>query len=407
MWHLAPPPPCGTLPGVNVLFISPNFPPQFWLFCAALRAEGATVLAIGDAPAHELSAQLAGSLHEYVCVPGMGQYASGLYPDIHRAVAYLISRHGRLDRIESLNEYWLPLEALLREDYNVPGPRPAELLRHRSKTGMREIFRRAGVPCTEGEPIASKEQVHAFAERHGFPLVLKPDIGVGAARTYRVEDLAALDEALGRVGRDYLVEAFAHGTLCSYDGLLDRSGHVVFETSHVFSSGVMDIVNQGLDVYYYSRREIPPELVALGRRAVSAFALREQFFHTEWFDQGGGRFRALEINLRPPGGFTTDMMNYASEIDVYSLWAKVLMGRDLSSFQYERKYCAAYASRRFGRRYELSVGSLRALLGDRLVLEREMPQALSGAMGNYMFLLRSPDEQAVLEAIRLVVEPEG
>lgn len=391
---------------MNVLFVSPNFPPQFWLFCAALRAEGATVLAIGDAPAHELSPQLAASLHEYVCVAGMGQYASGLYPDIHRAVAYLISRHGRLDRIESLNEHWLPLEALLREDYNVPGPRPAELQRHRSKTGMREIFRRAGIPCTEGEPVTSKEQVHAFADRHGFPLVLKPDVGVGAAGTYRVDGRAALDEALGRIGRDYLVEAFAPGAPCSFDGLLDRSGSIVFQTSHVYSSGVMDIVNQGLDVYYYSRRGIPRQLEELGRQAVGAFKLRGQFFHTEWFEQGRGRFQALEINLRPPGGFTTDMMNYSSDIDVYALWAKVVTGRDLSSFRYERKYHVAHAARRSGHQYKIPAEQLRAMLGDRLVLEREIPPVLSGAMGNYMYLLRSPDEEEILEAIRLVIEPE-
>ena len=111
---------------------------------------------------------------------------------------------------------------------------------------------------------------------------------------------------------------------------------------------------------------------------------------------------ALEINLRPPGGFTTDMMNYSSDIDVYTLWAKALLGRDLSGFSYERRYFAAHVSRRNGRSYKLSNEVMRQRLGERLILEREMPQALSGAMGNHLFIIRSPDEADLLESIRQI-----
>jgi len=390
---------------VNAIFISPQFPPQFWLFCRALRAEGITVLGLGDSPHHDVGPEVLGTLTEYAYVPRLGRYASGGYDDALRAVAGLIARHGRIDRIDSLNEYWLPLEAQLREDFNVPGPRPAELARHRSKTGMREIFRAASVPCTEGEALASREQVLAFAARHGWPLVLKPDVGVGAAGTFKVDGEEALDEALRRTGPGYLVEAFVHGPLCTYDGLTDRGGRIVYETSHVYSSGVMEVVNAGLDMFYYSLREIPAELADLGRRVVKAFGLQERFFHIEWFDEGGGKFRALEINLRPPGGFTTDMMNYGADIDVYALWAKVIAGRDLSLFRYERRYFTAHAARRRARRYRVPAETLPQRLGARLVVDKAMPPVLAGAMGDHMYLLRSPDRKELLDAIQLVLEP--
>lgn len=38
---------------MNVVFISPNFPPNFYRFCTALRGAGANVPAIGDAEQHD------------------------------------------------------------------------------------------------------------------------------------------------------------------------------------------------------------------------------------------------------------------------------------------------------------------------------------------------------------------
>lgn len=389
---------------MNVLFLSPHFPPQFWLFCAALKAEGVTVLGLADTPWEALPGPVRGALDGYLPVYTMGDFAHR-YDEVRAAVSHLVERFGRIDRIDSLNEYWLPLEARLREDFDVPGPRPAELALHRSKTGMSAVFRGAGVPFPEGQRVETAEEVRQFARSHGYPLVLKPDTGVGAARTWRVNDEAELEASLGGVTPGYRVEVFDPGKLVSFDGLCDREGRILFETSHVYSSGVMDIVNRGLDVFYWSRRALPENLVDLGRRSVAAFGVRERFFHVEFFEAEDGALRALEINLRPPGGFTTDMMNYACDFDLYALWARVLAGRDVSGFRYERRYHSAHASRRHGRSYRLPTEALPGLLGERLVIAREVPKVLSTAMGDEMYLLRSPDEAALLEAIALVMDP--
>ncbi len=389
---------------MNVLFLSPHFPPQFWFFCQALRAQGVTTLGLGDVPHSSLPHPVQGALDGYLAVSSLADFVHH-YDDVLRGVAYLISQHGRIDRIDSLNEFWLPLEARLREDFNVPGPRPSDLARNRSKTGMAEIFTGAGIPFPTGRRVEGPEEVRAFSLQHGFPLVLKPDIGVGAANTWRVDNAQQLEASLPQVQPGYRVERFEHGTLVSYDGLCDREGRIVFETSHVYSSGVMDIVNRGLDVFYYSRRELPPALVELGRKAVRAFGIQERFFHIEFFERPDGSLCALEINVRPPGGFTTDMMNYACDFDIYGLWAKVITGQDLSDFQYQRRYHVAHASRRHGRDYRVQSSQLRGQLGERLLLDREVPKVLSGAMGNHLYMLRSPQLPPLLEAIHLVMDP--
>ncbi|MFZ5470990.1 MAG: ATP-grasp domain-containing protein [Myxococcota bacterium] len=379
---------------MNVVFLSPAFPPQFFSFCVALRERGVNVLGLGDTPAHELRQELKEALGEYYHLPDLGWYADG-----HRALAYFIWRHGRIDRIDSHTEHWLGLEAQLREDFNVPGPRPAELQARRSKSGMAELFQKCGVPHVEGELFRSAAQTQAYAQRVGFPLVFKPDLGVGAARTFKVSDDKELAEALAHPLAGYIVQPFQRGDITSYDGLVDREGRVVFETSHVYSAGIMEVVNEQRDVSYWNRREIPPELAKLGRQVVEGFGVRERFFHVEFFELPKGGYRALEINLRPPGGFTTDMMNYSADIDVYRLWARVLSGDSVEGFAYERKYHVAHVARRHGRSYLVPHDELARELGERLLWHRPMPHAFAGAMGDEVYMIRDPDFARLQKAI--------
>jgi hypothetical protein len=381
---------------VNVIFLSPHFPPPFFHFCQALRKEGVNVLGLGDAPHDQLSAELREVLTGYYHVADMSRY-----DEVARAVGFLIYRHGRIDRIDSLNEHWLELEARLREDFNIPGQRPADTARNRSKTSMREILRAAGVPSTEGERLTSNEHAWALAARFGYPLVIKPDIGVGAARTFKINNELELRAALEQPLEGFIVEKFVAGSLTSFDGIAGRDGSIVFCTSHVYSSGIMDIVNHQLPMHYYSRRAIPPQLEEIGRKVVKAFNVRERFFHIELFDTAEG-YRALEINVRPPGGFTTDMMDFACDIDVYGVWAKVLTGKSLDGWQYERRYFCAHASRRGHLAYRFSHQEILRQLGGQVMLHRGMPPILAGAMGDYFYLIRDANESALKQSIGLI-----
>src|SRR5919198_807886 len=203
---------------MNVVFISPHFPPQFFHFCVALKERGVNVLGLGDAPWHELDPALQSALGEY--------YRAYLddHDQAYRALAYFAWRHGRIDCVDSHNEHWLGLEARLREDFNIPGPRPAEMHQRRTKSGMAEMFRAAGVPHIEGERVSSPEQLRAFVRARGFPIVLKPDLGVGAARTFKVSNEAELDAALASSLDGYVVQPFVSGNIVSYDGLVDGVG---------------------------------------------------------------------------------------------------------------------------------------------------------------------------------------
>ncbi|MBO7496533.1 MAG: hypothetical protein J6T98_08255, partial [Salinivirgaceae bacterium] len=99
---------------MNCIFISPHFPHTYWQFCMRLKQNGVNVLALADTPYESLPAELKEVLTEYYRVESLENY-----DEVYRGVAYFAFRYGRIDWIESNNEYWLAQDARLRTDFNI------------------------------------------------------------------------------------------------------------------------------------------------------------------------------------------------------------------------------------------------------------------------------------------------
>jgi hypothetical protein len=355
---------------------------------------------MGEPPTEQLSPEVREALDDYQRVPELHRDPeSGL-----RTLGYFTWQHGRLDRVESLNEHWLGCEAYLREAFHVPGPKPAELQEMRSKLGMWKLLTTARLPCVQTEPVHDEAQVRRFGDRNGYPLVLKPDLGVGAARTFKVAqpgELSAAFQSGGLLG--YVVQRYIEGTILTYDGLTDAEGRIVFALSHVYSEGVMETVNEKRDMSFWTCPQATPAVEELGQATVRAFGLRERFFHIEIFRRPDESHLVLEVNLRPPGGFMTDMMNYACEMDVYALWARVLT-RDpsLPGFACRPRFHVAHVGRRHGTHYERSPDDVRARLGSRLLWHRPVPPVFSAIMGDEMFLTRHETAEEMRQDISFI-----
>jgi hypothetical protein len=376
---------------MNIVFLSPHFPEHYSAFCSELKNAGARVLGVADAPYEALSATIRESLTEYYRVDDMHDY-----DQLIRALGYFTHKYGKLERCESLNEYWLATEARLRDDFNIMGIRGHQIDAIRRKSEMKKRFRQAGVAVAPGRVIRDLDEARAFIAETGYPVVAKPDAGVGALDTYRLDsdaDLTALFET--PLPAAYILEGFVTGTIVSFDGLTDREGQLVFATAHTFSQGIMETVNEGRHISYTSLREIPPRLEALGRRCLAAFEARERFFHIEFFDQGREDYVGLEINMRPPGGFTTDMFNYACDIDIYHAWARLLV-HDERALDYTRKYHCTYASRKNGITYRNSHAEIMARFNDEIVKVVSVPGVFSSALGDVGYIFRSGEMARVV-----------
>ena len=206
---------------MNFIFISPQFPHTYWEFCRRLKQNGITVLGIGDAPYESLSNELKGSLDDWYFVPDMEDYGR-----MYRAVAFLASKWGRIDWIESNNEYWLAQDARLRTDFNVrTGIQTDHIDAIKEKSEMKRYYALAGVPSARQIRAAEGEEaVRAFAGKTGYPVFAKPDIGVGANGTYKINDSGDLSAFFRdeKEWRHYVVEEFVQGDIASYDAIVGR-----------------------------------------------------------------------------------------------------------------------------------------------------------------------------------------
>lgn len=370
---------------MNFIFLSPHFPSNYYLFCVNLMKLGVNVLGLADQPYNTLHQDIKSALAEYYRVDNMHDY-SGLL----RASGYFTHRYGKIDRIDSHNEYWLESEARLRTDFNIFGLKISDLDKVKRKSVMKRVFKKAGIDTAQGKIIRTKKEALKLIDKIGFPVVVKPDVGVGAAMTHKINSLPELSKFFEQKSdANYLMEEFIDGTIISFDGLTDRNGNIVFYTSHQYSNGVMETVNEDTHTYYYSLRNIPSDLEEIGRKVVKAFDVRERFFHFEFFRQADNQIVALEVNMRPPGGLTTDMFNYANDIDIYREWANVVVNNSFES-NYDRKYHCCYISRKFNNTYAHSHDEIMVKFKDKLVHHESINGVFSAALGDYGYLVRSP-----------------
>ena len=260
---------------MNFVFISPHFPHTYWQFCDRLKKNGINVLGIGDAPYDGLEAPLKAALTEYYRVDSLEDYGQ-----VYRAVAFFAFRYGKIDWIESMNEYWLEQDAQLRTDFNVTTGIQSDRIRFiKEKSLMKKLYLEAGIPTARQHKVSTKEEGRAFIEKTGYPVIVKPDIGVGATNTWKLEsdeDLDRFYEHLPSV--PYVMEEFVQGEICSYDAILDSGCNPLFESMTVWPP-VMDIVVKDLDLMYYTCPEVPEKLRELGRKTVKAFGADRRFPH--------------------------------------------------------------------------------------------------------------------------------
>ena len=391
---------------MNFVFISPHFPHTYWQFCDRLHRNGINVLGIGDAPYDGLEAPLKAALTEYYRVDNLEDY-----DQVYRAVAFFAFKYGKIDWVESMNEYWLEQDARLRTDFNITtGIRADRISFIKEKSLMKKLYLEAGIPTARQHIVSDRKAGKAFIEKVGYPVIVKPDVGVGATHTWKLENDADLEAFYDDLPQAlYVMEEFIQGEICSYDAILDSRCEPLFESMTVWPP-VMDIVNKDLDLMYYTCPEVPEKLRKLGRQTVKAFGVDRRFVHLEFFRltkarKGLGKvgdFAALEVNMRPAGGYTPDMMDFAHSTDVYQIYADMVAWDVRKVPESAEHFYCVYASRKDGHTYARTHEEIMAMYGDRMMMQEEMPPMNWPQMGRYMYTARLKTFEEAQEFIRFV-----
>ena len=320
--------------------ISPGYPAEMAFFARGLAAAGASVIGIGDQPVPAVPAIARDALSHYI---GVGSLAA---EEAVLATVRALARQVRVDRVECLWEPYMLLAARLREELDLPGLTVAQTVPFRDKERMKQLLDAAGLRTPRHASTDTVAGVWAAADRIGFPLIVKPIAGGGAADTYRAGSVTELDAVLPmlrhvpQVSVEEFVEAeeFTYDTVCA-------GGRVLFENiSWYRPRPLLNKTHEWISPIDIALRDLDAPMLqggrVLGAAVLKVLGFQDGFTHMEWYRKADGEVVFGEIAARPPGGRMVDLMNYATDADLFSAWAEaVTLGR--ISQPIERRYNAA------------------------------------------------------------------
>lgn len=362
---------------IDVVFVEPCFPVNQREFVRALHAVGARVTGIGERPKSSLDPELRQWLTHYEEIPNVTSEAA-----LERAVRFVQSKV-RVDRLEATIEAHVMAAAKVREKCGIPGTSVKTTFLCRDKPSMKDALREAGVPCAQSLGSSSIDEIRAFADRVGYPLIIKPRDAAGASGTQRVESPAGLIQALAEFkvdkGASVAVEEFIEGHEGFWD-TLTVGGKVIHEWVCHYYPNVLDAMrHRWISPQFICTNRIDAvpgylEVKQMGRKVLSALEIDTSATHMEWF-YGPKGLKFSEIGCRPPGVRAWDLYAAGNDIDIYREWAMcVVHGRP---------------SQRLSRRFSAGIIALRPDRDGRIV-GYEGVQAIERAYGQWIIDMHLP-----------------
>ncbi|HSM12978.1 MAG TPA: ATP-grasp domain-containing protein [Thermoanaerobaculia bacterium] len=313
----------------SVVFVAPFFLETTLRFVDAVaRLGGVRTGLISQDPAEKLPPGLRRRLAAHRRV------ADGFDPrqiaDAVRDLAREIGPPARL--LGALEQLQVPLGEV-RDALDIEGMRAREARNFRDKARMKDVLAAAGVPCARHTRVDSEAAARAFAERVGFPLVVKPAEGAGARGTYRVGDPEQLAEALAasRPGpeRPTVIEEFVQGEEFSFDSVSVHGRPVWHSLSHYLPSPLEVVDTPWIQWCVLVPREVDDsrydEIRRVAARALAALGMGTGLSHMEWFRRADGSILVSEVGARPPGAQITSLISWANDVDFYAAWAELVV----------------------------------------------------------------------------------
>jgi len=349
---------------MNVIFLSPGYPPEMPHFVRGLREAGASVIGVGDQDESAIPAVARENLSAYVRVGGFADEEA-----ILSAVESFATRV-RVDRVECMWEPLIVLAARLRERFSLPGMTIAESVPFRDKEIMKQTLDAAGIRTPAHFRAHTVPEVLEAVERIGFPIIVKPIAGAGSKDTHRCESRAELEAILpqirhvSEVSVEEFVDAeeFTFDTVCA-DGRILYYNVCAYRPRPLVARQLEWISPQTIALRNPDVEYLEPGL-SLGRAVLDAMGFKTGFTHMEWYRRPDGVAVFGEIAARPPGAFTVDIMNYASDIDLFRGWANAVLHGTLGQ-EIERRYnCASIFKRAQGRGRIRRIDGLGPLLAE-------------------------------------------
>jgi hypothetical protein len=347
----------------NVVMISPGYPAEMAYFTNALAAVGARVIGIGDQPPHDLPepARTALAHYEHVSLADEGAVLGALHG---------LARHVSIDQVECLWEPYMVLAARIRESFGLPGMTVEQTVPFRDKERMKQVLDAAGIRTPWHVPATTAGEVWEAVERIGFPVCIKPIAGAGSLDTYRVDSVGELDDVLPRLAHvpTVSVEEFVEAEEFTFDTVC-ANGEILFENICWYRPRPLQTkLHEWISPVTVALRDLSaPDLQGgrkMGREVLQALGFQSGFTHMEWYRKADGEVVFGEIGARPPGARTVDVMNYATDANLFVGWAGAVLHGELPEPIEHRYNAASIFKRANGEGYIQHIDGLDRLLDE-------------------------------------------
>lgn len=396
----------------DVTFVAPFFAETTLRFVSALAGlDGVRLSLVSQDPSDRVPEALRHRLADFVRV------RDALDPmGLVHAVEELRRRGQKVELLlGTFEELQVPLGEV-RDELGLPGMGAAASENFRDKSRMKDVLRAHGLPCARSALARSPEQVTAFVDTVGLPVIVKPPAGSGSRGTFRIgteDDLASLLRQMPPTAeRPTLVEEFVVGEEHSFDSIA-IGGQVVWHSiNHYFPSALEVLREPWVQWCVLLPREVDDPrydgIKAVAGQALQALGMRTGLSHMEWFRRPDGSVAISEVGARPPGARFVNLISWAHDFDLFRAWAEtVVFGR----FTPRPRPFAAGAAYLRGQG-EGRVQAIRGLeevakeLGP-LVAEAQIPKVGQAASGTYegegYIIVRHPDTDVVKDALWKII----
>ncbi len=330
---------------MNVLMISPGYPVEMPLFVRGLTDVGASVYGVADVPRGDLPPLAAQNLTGYLQVKSLLD-EDGVVEAVRNWVGSI-----QMGRVVCLWEPGVLLAARIRDELGIPGMSLEESIPFRNKDAMKERVAAAGIRTPRHRSATTAAEVREAADAIGFPIIVKPIAGAGSMDTYRADTVAELDEALGRMQHieEVNVEEFVDGEEFTFDTICVDGVIKYFNVSYYRPRPLAFRSTEWISPMTYCLRDLSDARlaggIAMGKAVLKALDFRTGFTHMEWYLKNDGEVVFGEIAARPPGANTVDLMNFASDIDLFTGYAEAEVRGEFTQVV-DRKYNAVNVFKR-------------------------------------------------------------
>lgn len=246
--------------------------------------------------------------------------------DLIHAVSYA-ARTRHIDRIVALDEFDMENVAALREHLRLPGIGLTTIRYFRDKLAMRAQARESGILVPEFVPILNYDDLLEFMSHVPGPWLLKPRSqasGIGMKKIQSPGELWPWLDQLGDRQSEYLLEQFIRGSVFHVDGVVSERA-VLFAEAHSYGAPPLDVSHQGGVFTTHTMPRDSADTLALKEihvRLIKRLGLVRGITHAEFLKaRSDNRFYFLEIAARVGGAYISNMVETATDINLWREWA--------------------------------------------------------------------------------------